>query len=51
MPRLAAGIGRSLDGITSERFNPWHNLGALGFYLFWIVTVRPVGRCVARMAE
>lgn len=39
MPRLAAGIGRSLDGITSERFNPWHNLGALGFYLFWIVTV------------
>ncbi|MCC6531584.1 MAG: hydrogenase iron-sulfur subunit [Burkholderiales bacterium] len=36
--RIAAAIGRGLERAFAPEHNPWHQLGALGFYLFWIVT-------------
>jgi len=32
-------IGRPLDRLLDAAHNPWHQLGALGFFLFWIVAV------------
>lgn len=39
MDRSADALGRSLDAIFGAEHNPWHQLGALGFYLFWIIAV------------
>ncbi|HWQ37977.1 MAG TPA: hydrogenase iron-sulfur subunit [Burkholderiales bacterium] len=33
---------RAVDGVTGARHNPLRNLGALGFYFFWIVTASGV---------
>jgi len=30
-------VERGFDRVFGARANPWHHLGALGFYLFWIV--------------
>lgn len=32
-------IGRPLDRLLGAVHNPWHQLGALGFFLYWIVAV------------
>ncbi|RPI41625.1 MAG: hydrogenase iron-sulfur subunit [Betaproteobacteria bacterium] len=42
MPRIADGIARSLDRVFGAANNPWHHLGALGFYLFWVATASGV---------
>lgn len=39
MGRIDAGLGRGFDRLFGAEHNPWHQLGALGFHLFWIVAV------------
>ena len=40
--RFRLALGRFLDRVFGAEANPWHHLGALGFYLFWIVTATGV---------
>jgi quinol-cytochrome oxidoreductase complex cytochrome b subunit/coenzyme F420-reducing hydrogenase delta subunit len=35
--RALRAIERGFDRMFGAKANPWHHLGALGFYLFWIV--------------
>ena len=37
IPRIALALGRCSDRVFGMGQNPWHQLGALGFYLFWLV--------------
>ena len=41
-PRWWQSIEHALDAVTGVRDNPLRNLGALGFYFFWILTASGV---------